>query len=202
MKPNPPPNLEASIAVRISRLVAALGDPFHEDERLSSYATALAETDRANACKRRSAPKADFLTRADAFLAAHEIALAIVCKSRDAWEKTTHRAAALFDVESIRRGHVRTLTGLKHLEQAFFTRWNEEVSRKTLAFWREIARAGLPYERRDLMAEIFARGRIPSREHYEFAVDAIGIAEDESLLDADQVEALSRMIGAYEARSR
>jgi hypothetical protein len=195
-------DLEASIAARIARLVAALGDPFHEDARLLHYATALEEADRASARKRSKRPTAEFLARVDAFLAAHEIALAIVSKRvrHGDWENMTHRALALFDVESIRRGHVRTVARLKVLEQAFFAEWNEGLPHNTMVFWRMIARAGLPYERRDLLAEILERGRITSREHYEFAVDAIGIAEDERGLSAAEVDTLGRMIDAYEAR--
>lgn len=195
-------DLEASIAARIAWLVVALGDPFHEDARLLHYATALEEADRANARKPSKRPTAEFLARVDAFLAAHEIALAIVSKRvrHGDWENMTHRALWLFDVESIRRGHVRTVAQLKFLEQAFFTEWNEGSPRNTMVFWRKIARAGLPYERRDLLAEILERGRITSREHYEFAVDAIGIAEDERGLSAAEVDALGRMIDAYEAR--
>jgi hypothetical protein len=36
--------VSASIAARIGRLTAALGEPFGEDPRLASYATALAAT--------------------------------------------------------------------------------------------------------------------------------------------------------------
>lgn len=203
MKPTQPTtDLEASIAARIARLVAALGDPFHEDARLLHGATALEEADRARVRKRSRCPTAAFLARVDAFLAAHEIALAIISKRvpHGDWENMTHRAAALFNVESIRRGHVRTVSQLKFLEQAFFTEWNEGPPRNTIVFWRKIARAGLPYERRDLLAEILERGRITSREHYEFAKDAIGFGEEERGLSATEVDALGRMIEAYEAR--
>ena len=71
-------------------------------------------------------------------------------------------------------------------------RWRE--------FWKAVRHAALPYVRRDLLAEIFNRGRIPSREHYEFAVDIIGVAQAEGLLHADQVEQLGRWISAYERR--
>jgi len=167
-------------------LRTALGDPFRDDRSLSCYAVALDETDRARVGRtpRRRDPK--FLARADAFLAALEIGLRFqdARARREGGSPAPHRAAALFDVESIARGHVRTVGGLKYLEQAFFTEWNEGPPRETNAFWREVAKASLPFVRRDLFAEIFERGRIGSREHYEFAVDVIGCALDEGLLDA------------------
>lgn len=91
-----------------------------------------------------------FLARADAYLAAHEIALAVMAERHApaSWEMFTHRALALFDVELIRRGHVRTVTALKSLEPGLFTAWNEEPPAKTRAFWEAVAKAGLPFARR------------------------------------------------------
>ncbi len=195
--------LETSIADRISRLSASLGGPFSTDPRVALYASALEASD-ATALSRRPerAPKEEFLARADAFLAAHEIALAIISKRyvHGDWGDVTSRASMLFNVESIRRGHVRTTSRLKYLETAFFTEWNEGPLSETKEFWEAVRLAGLPYARRDLLGEIFARGRIASREHYEFAIDVIGIAEDEGLLSSHQVEQLGRWIGAYEQR--
>ncbi len=194
--------IAASIAARIARLTAALGEPFGEDPRLASYATALAETPDPRPGARP--PKDDFLARVDAVLAAHEIALAIVTKrcARGDWENVTHRAAALFDVESIRRGHVRTLAALKYAEEALFTQWNEGPLSETAAFWREVAAAGLPFERRDLLGEIVAKGRITTREHYDYATDAVGLAGEEGGPSEEQATKLKAMIGAYEKRGR
>ena len=184
--------LESSVAQRITRLTAALGDPFGEDPRLAPYKTSLDDTDRGQSHLRRRRLKDEFLSRVDAFLAAHEIALSIITKRspRSDWGNVTSRAAWLFNVESIRRGHVRTMTGLRDLETAFFTSWNEGPPAETREFWKAVQHAALPYIRRDLLAEIFNRRRIPSRADYEFAVDIYGVAQDESLLHADQVEQL------------
>jgi hypothetical protein len=142
--------LQSSIDGRIARLTAALGDPFHEDSRLAYYATALADADASPPRARTRAPSAEFLSRVDALLAAREIALSVVegRSARGAWDNVTHRALALFDVESLRRGHVRTLGALKQLETEFFTEWNESPPRETKAFWKAIEQAGLPFARR------------------------------------------------------
>jgi hypothetical protein len=192
----------ASIAARIARLTAALGEPFGEDPRLASYAMALAATPDAPPTARP--PKEDFLARADAVLAAHEIALAVVSQqhARGDWANVTHRASALFDVESIRRGHVRTLAALKSIEEALFTQWNEGPLSETSAFWREVAAGGLPFVRRDLLGEIVAKGRITNREHYDYATDAVGLAGEEGGPSEEQAVKLKQMIGAYEKRGR
>lgn len=137
------------LAARLDRLVVALGSPFEEDPRLAHYAMALAETDAARPPAARP-PKEDFVARADAFLAAREVALAVVGSRsvRGDWDDLTHRAAALFDVESIRRGHARTLGQLKQMESAFFTEWSEAPPAETRGFWKAIADAGLPFEKR------------------------------------------------------
>jgi hypothetical protein len=195
-------NLETSIAQRIARLTAALGEPFAEDPRLAPYATALEAADGAPSPSRQRPPSHEFLSRANAFLTAQEIALSVISQRspRNSWDNVTSRAAMLFNVESLRRRHVRTMTGLRSMEAAFFTEWNEGPLAATRGFWQAIEQAGLPYARRDLLAEIFSRKRITSREHYEFAVDVIGAAPDEGLLDSDQVKRLGEWISAYENR--
>ena len=137
-----PSSVESSIDRRIASLTAALGDPFHEDPRLVHYAMALADADASPPRARTRAPSAEFLSRVDALLAAHEIALSIGegRSARGDWESVTHRA--------LRRGHVRTLTALKQLETEFFTEWNESPPRETKAFWKAIEQAGLPFARR------------------------------------------------------
>lgn len=133
----------------------------------------------------------------DDFLAAHEIGLTAikVAKPRVGWDLLTTRAFWLFNVESIHREHVRTTVGLKSLESAFFTEWNESSGPQTDAFWKLISEEGLRYARRDLMAEITEAGRIKTREHYEFAVDLLSTFSDE------QASKLRRMIAEFESGS-
>ena len=193
----------ASLAARIDRLGKLIGDPTRENKKLAYYAQALRDADRALAGRAVRPANATFVARADAFLHAREIAHAIDAKrwTRGDWDDVTSRAAAWQDVESIRRGHVRTASALKYLEQAFFTEWNESHGADVNAFWRAIAKARLPYVRRDLLAEIFERGRIPSREHYEFAIDMLGAEGEPGGITRQQSAALSKMIGAYESRA-
>jgi hypothetical protein len=127
-------------------------------------------------------PSVKFLARADAFLAAQEIAdRTATAQWRQAWAPIVSH-----DLELIAIGSVRTMAQLKYLEDAFFTDWNEAPLNETRAFWEEVARADLPYTRRDLLAEIFESGRITSRTHYEHAVDVLVVAVQEGVIsDAD-----------------
>src|SRR5262245_48619490 len=57
--------LESSVARRITRLTAALGDPFGEDPRLAPTMMALDDADRARSHSRRRPLKDEFLSRVD-----------------------------------------------------------------------------------------------------------------------------------------
>jgi len=191
---------EGVFAERIARLIDVLGDPWTGE--LTSYAAALAMRDEARKTRKARAPNAAFLARASALLHAEEIALSIITGSerRTDWEKQAHRALSLFAVESIRRGHVRSVAALKDIEVALLTEWHESSGPETAAFWRRVEAAGLPYVKRDILGEILQRGKITSREHYDFVTDSIVILEQEGTIDAAQATRLAQMLGAYEKR--
>jgi ketosteroid isomerase-like protein len=88
-----------------------------------------------------------------------------------------------------------SLASLASLETAFFTYWHEGTGEQVDAFWREIERQGLPYRRRDVAAEVLAKGRITNRGDYETVTDLIS---DERFSPAEQAR-LGAMLGAYEA---
>ena len=84
------------------------------------------------------------------------------------------------------------MRGLAELETVLLTEWWEGTGPIVKRFWREIRRARLRYQPRDILAEIGRQGRIRTREQYDFAVDMIGE------LESDAAAKLSRMIGIYE----
>lgn len=84
------------------------------------------------------------------------------------------------------------MRGLAELETVLLTEWWEGTGPIVKRFWREIRRARLRYQPRDILAEIGRQGRIRTREQYDFAVDMIGE------LESDAAAKLSRMIGTYE----
>jgi hypothetical protein len=180
----------------VDRMLTRYPDPWRAGSPWQFAATAMREIRAALAKRRpRGVPTAEFLTRADAFLQSLLIAERVgYCRQRRA-DRVGWLSNAKFAVESIRLGHVRTLRGLADLETASLTEWWEGVGAVVDRFWREIRRARLPYERRDIGAEIKDAGRLRTREQYEWAVDMIGE------LGEREARALSRMIDAYESRA-
>jgi hypothetical protein len=77
----------------------------------------------------------------------------------------------------------------------FFTYWNEGKGPKVDAFWREVARRRLPFQRRDVPVEVLMRGRITNRGDYETVTDLLGSIR----FSARQKAKLSAMLVAYEA---
>ncbi|GAB3402853.1 hypothetical protein GCM10027569_09340 [Flindersiella endophytica] len=67
-------------------------------------------------------------------------------------------------------------------------------------FWHLVAEHGLPYQRKDHVAAVLARGRIGSRAEYEALKDNLVLLEQLGKLSSTDVEKLSRAIEKYEAR--
>ncbi|APR84189.1 gliding motility protein MglA [Minicystis rosea] len=143
---------------------------------------------RAEGCA-TTAPSPKYVERAEALAAAADIATAIRGDDPWAFELATKQMALHPGL-----GFAK-LSSLASLESAFFTYWNEASGRAVEAFWSEVARRGLPFQRRDVVAEVLARGRITNREDYDTVTDRLGSDE----LSAEQKTRLSSMLGAYEA---
>src|SRR5262249_62415119 len=79
-----------------------------------------------------------------------------------------------------------TVAGLRALEHAFFTRFNEGSGPEVEEFWRRVAASGLPYERKDVLGDILARGHIRSSAEHEVAVDSVVVAKQEGRINEDQ----------------
>jgi len=192
--PDPIAPLRKRLAA-IDKLLAKYPDPWAPGSPWASTGTTMSAIRAALAVHPpRTLPKPGFLARADEFLRAMLIANRMDDTDYPLAE-IGRRASAKFAVESIRIGHVRTERGLADLETDLLTEWWERTGPVVQRFWREVRRAGLRYRPRDLLAEIHERGRIRTREQYEFAIDTIGT------LTSDAAAELSRLIGAYEARA-
>jgi len=180
----------------IDRLLAKYPDPWAQGSPWEFSTSTMNEIRAALAARPpRGQPTLEFIARADEFLQT----IAIADRVRDRGEELSLRVGwlsnARFAVESIRIGHVRTLRGLADLETVLLTEWWEGTGPIVKRFWREIRRAGLRYQPRDMLAEIRGQGRIRTREQYDFAVDMIGE------LEPNAASEVSRMIGAYERRA-
>jgi hypothetical protein len=95
----------------------------------------------------------------------------------------------------------QTLAGLRHLETAFFTYWNESAGPHVDRFWAQVAAEGLPFERKDVLGDVLRRGRINNAGEHEVVVDHLVVAEQEGRITADEAARLSTYIGDYENRA-
>jgi len=92
----------------------------------------------------------------------------------------------------------RSLASLKYIIKDTFDFFNESSGLGIEYFWERITQEQLGYERQDILAKIFERGKIRGRTQYEFAVDVIIVYEQMGKITADQASKLGAMIGDYE----
>lgn len=94
----------------------------------------------------------------------------------------------------------QTVAGLRYLETAFLTYWNEAPGSHVDRFWELVSAEGLPFARRDLLADVLARGRIDNAAEHEVVVDSLVGGEQEGTITAEQGARLSYLVGRYESR--
>jgi hypothetical protein len=180
----------------LDRLLAKYPDPWSPGSPWEFAATAMDQIRAALAARPpRGQPTTGFIARAHAFLKTIAIAERVCVRGQRPSERGGWLSNAKFAIEAIRIGHVRTLRGLADLETTLLTEWWEGTGPIVKRFWLEVRRARLPYQPRDILAEIRGQGRISTREQYEFAADMMGE------LEAAAAAELSRMLGAYEMRA-
>ncbi|MDZ5494239.1 MULTISPECIES: hypothetical protein [Micromonospora] len=92
----------------------------------------------------------------------------------------------------------QTVASLRYLESAFLTYWNEATGRHVDQFWELVAVESLPFTRRNVLADVLARGRINNGAEHEVVVDSLVGAEQEGTITAEQAARLSDMVGRYE----
>lgn len=92
----------------------------------------------------------------------------------------------------------KLLASLKYTIQDVFSYFNESSGADVEYFWLKIEEQQLGYERINILAKIFERGKIRGRIEYEFATDVIVVYEQMGKITADEVLKLGAMIGDYE----
>lgn len=144
-------------------------------------------------------PNAKYLARANAFAEAIDIGAAIAktvphVGSKD-WE-------GLFKTPALApEPAFATLKSLAYLEDAFFTYWNEASGAHIERFWQQVAERGLPFQRKELVRDVLARGRIRSEMEYQTIVDSWLILQQLGRLSAAEAQCLSDMLAAFERRA-
>lgn len=103
-------------------------------------------------------------------------------------------------LKELMRHPPQTVAGLRYLESAFLTAWNEGTGPHVDRFRELVAEAGLPFTRRNVLAEVLARGRINNAAEHEVVVDSLVGAEQEGAITPEQVARLSDLVGRYESR--
>ena len=90
---------------------------------------------------------------------------------------------------------------LAMLESIFLTEWNEGSGEDVELFWKRVAERGLPFQRRDVVREVLARGRINSETEYQTITDGIVIQQQMGRISATEADKLGRMLGQFEQRA-
>jgi hypothetical protein len=146
---------------------------------------------------------AKYLARAQAFAAAVDIAVEL--RSRPPWEDrgaVEHynwlKARA---VPPYADPACANLRGLAQLEDIFFTEWNEGSGEDVERFWQLVAERGLPFQRRDMVREVLARGRINSEMEYQTITDAIVIQQQLGQITPEEADKLGKLLGQFEQRA-
>jgi hypothetical protein len=103
-------------------------------------------------------------------------------------------------LKELMRRPPQTVAGLRYLESAFLTPWNESTGPHVDRFWELVAEAGLPFTRRNVLAEVLARGRINNAAEHEVVVDSLVGAEQEGTITPEQAARLRDLVGHYESR--
>ena len=88
----------------------------------------------------------------------------------------------------------KNVKSVQSLENDFLTWWNEGYGSEVELFWMELKKAGLNYERRDILKEVLKRKKIRDREEYDFMVDSIVISKENGRINNDEYFELNNLI--------
>jgi hypothetical protein len=144
----------------------------------------------------RSSPSEKYRLRAEAFVKAVDIAAQVLAGTPE----PDAMIAFGQQLKDLAQQPPQTLSGLRHLEAAFITYWNEASGPHVDRFWQLIADNDLPYARADVLGEVLRRGRIRNMAEYDVVVDSIVVAQQVGTITEEQAAKLNDMIGQYEQR--
>lgn len=92
-----------------------------------------------------------------------------------------------------------TVASLKFTINNVLTYFLEASGEAVDQFWLAVKQQELPYKRKNRLAKILKRGKIKNKVEYNLVVDQIVVYQQEGLINATEFEALSQMIGEFEA---
>lgn len=92
------------------------------------------------------------------------------------------------------------LKSLACLKDAAFNYFQEAIGVDVEYFWKRILQEKLEFKRENRLNKILERGKIKGRIEYDYAVDILVIAEQESRITSEEAQRLSNMIAEYEKK--
>ena len=96
----------------------------------------------------------------------------------------------------------KRIGSLKCIEAEHFWYWNEHNGTHINEFWKEIKKAGLDYERKDIFKKILKHGKISNIQEYDYVIDEILVAEQTGRISIDEIKRLNYYLNNYEETRR
>lgn len=147
-------------------------------------------------------PSAKYLARARALTEAMDLAVELYAAL------PAHERDSMVEFARERKKMVLTpeppfanLRSLAHLENEFFTYWNEASGEHVERFWQLVAERGFPFQRKDVVRAVLTRGRINSDTEYQTITDSLVIQQQIGTISRAEADRLSKMLGQFEKRS-
>lgn len=96
----------------------------------------------------------------------------------------------------------KTLQSLKYITQDVFTFFQESTGEAVNYFWGEIKKTNLDYNRENKLLKILNKNKIKNQIEYDYVTDMITVAQQEGMLNNEQVIQLNQLISLYESKKR
>ena len=132
-------------------------------------------------------PSAKYVERAGQFVRAVDIGAQVLA------DHSKDRDMIKFGAElkELTKQSPQRVAGLRHLETAYFTYWNETTGPHVDRFWELVTAENLPFERKDVLSNVLRRGRINNAGEHETVVDLLVVAQQEGRITAEEAARLS-----------
>jgi hypothetical protein len=92
------------------------------------------------------------------------------------------------------------LSSLAYLESDFIEYWNEESGPDVEAFWKELSRAGLRYERKDVISSVLENEEVRTIQQFDWLIDNLLEAVDARRVTKTQQKKIHALMAEFEAR--
>lgn len=95
----------------------------------------------------------------------------------------------------------KNLKSLKYTEEEAFIYFNEGVGETVNYFWKRLKEEGLEYKRKNnRLKKILKKGKIKNDLDYQYITDIIVVAQQDGMINNDEVIILNNMLGDFEKK--